>query len=128
MKKYMQAAGIWLLIIPAAILNGALRENVLNRLGDAALPLSGITLSICIFGVSYMLIPKIKNCTPKDYVLFGALWFFLTNLFDLSMFLSEGGGFLDLVKAYDISTGNLWMLVVLTASISPFVVWKIRSK
>lgn len=125
MKKYIQAAAIWILLIPLAILNGGLRENVLKRLGDMALPLSGIILSLCIFAMSYLLIPKIKNCTSRDYVMFGVLWFLLTNLFDLSMFFSEGGGFLDLLKAYDFTTGNLWILVVATASSSPYLVSKI---
>ena len=61
MSKYIQAIGIWFLIIPLAIMNGGLRENILVKLGDIALPLSGIILSICIFVVAYLLIPKIKN-------------------------------------------------------------------
>ena len=51
-KKYAQAVLIWILIIPLAILNGGLRENVLNKLGDIALPLSGIILSLCILLVA----------------------------------------------------------------------------
>ena len=62
LKKYVQAIGIWFLMIPLAIINGGLRENVLIKLGNIALPLSGIILSICIFVVAYLLIPKIKNC------------------------------------------------------------------
>lgn len=69
MKKYIQAVGIWFLIIPLAILNGGLRENVLNKLGSISLPLSGIILSICIFVIAYLLIPKIKNCKSKDYII-----------------------------------------------------------
>lgn len=60
-KKYMQAIGIWFLIIPLAILNGGFRESVLVKLGDIALPLSGIILSACIFIVAYVFIPKIKT-------------------------------------------------------------------
>ena len=85
MKKYIQAVGIWFLIIPLAILNGGLRENVLNKLGSISLPLSGIILSICIFVIAYLLIPKIKNCKSKDYIIFGVIWFLLTNLFDMSL-------------------------------------------
>ena len=67
LNKYIQATGIWFLIIPLAIINGGLRENILIKLGDIALPLSGIILSICIFVVAYLLIPKIKNCKKTDY-------------------------------------------------------------
>ena len=70
MSKYIQAIGIWFLIIPLAIMNGGLRENILVKLGDIALPLSGIILSICIFVVAYLLIPKIKNCKQTNYFTF----------------------------------------------------------
>lgn len=66
MKKYIYAILIWILIIPIAILNGGLREHVLNKLGDIALPLSGIILSVCIFIVAFLFIPKIKNCIKKQ--------------------------------------------------------------
>lgn len=49
MKKYTYALGIWVIIIPIAILNGGFREYVLVNLGGLAYPLSGIILSVCIF-------------------------------------------------------------------------------
>ena len=128
MKKYLQAIGIWLLIIPLAILNGGLRESVLNKLGNIALPLSGIILSVCIFMVAFILIPKIKNCKKKDYIIIGVIWFVLTNLFDLSMYLSEGGNFNDLLKSYNFLSGNLWIVVVITTLLSPIIVSKIRKE
>ena len=124
MKKYLKAIGIWFLIIPIAILNGALRESVLNKLGNISLPLSGIILSICIFLVAYLLIPKIKNCKRKDYIIFGIIWFILTNLFDLAMYISEGENFLALINSYNFMSGNLWILVCITSLISPIVVYK----
>lgn len=126
MKKYIQAIGIWVLIIPLAILNGGLRENVLCRLGSIALPLSGISLSVCIFIVAFLLIPKLKNCKAIDYVFIGIMWFVLTNIFDLAMILSEGGGLGDLLSSYDFTTGNLWIVVVLTTLVSPRVVAKLK--
>ena len=128
MKKYIQAVGIWFLIIPLAILNGGSRENVLNKLGSISLPLSGIILSICIFVIAYLLIPKIKNCKSKDYIIFGVIWFLLTNLFDLFMFINEGGGMKDLLNSYNFLNGNLWILVVITSFLSPIVVSNIKGK
>lgn len=127
MKKYIQAIGIWCLIIPLAILNGGLRENILVRLGDIALPLSGIILSVCIFVVALLFIPKIKNCKPKDYFLFGIIWFILTNLFDLSMYLSDGENFGDLLSSYNFFNGNLWIIVVVSTLISPIIVSKFKN-
>ena len=109
-------------------MNGGLRENILVKLGDIALPLSGIILSICIFVVAYLLIPKIKNCKQTDYFIFGIIWFILTNLFDLFIYISEGGGIKDLLGSYNFLTGNLWILVVITTFISPIVVSKIKKR
>ena len=120
----MQAVFIWALIIPLAILNGGLRETILNKLGKLALPLSGIILSAMIFGVAVLLIPQIKNCRRRDYFIFGGIWFVLTNLFELIMFVKEGGGVADLLKLYYFLTGNLWVLVVLTALFALMAVMK----
>ena len=128
MKKYVFAFLIWVIIIPIAILNGGFREYVLIKLGGLALPLSGIILSVCIFIVAYMLIPKINNCKKRDYFFFGMMWFVLTNLFDLVTYTKEGKGFMGLLQAYNIFTGNTWLLVVLTALFAPMAVMKIKEK
>ena len=126
MKKYVFAFLIWVMIIPIAIINGGFREYVLVKLGELALPLSGIILSICIFIVAYLLVPKIKNCVKRDYIFFGVMWFVLTNLFDLSAYIKEGEGFAGLLQSYNIFTGNTWLLVVLTALFAPMIVMKIK--
>ena len=122
MKKYLQAFAIWVAIIPIAILNGGLRENVLFKFGAIAQPLSGIILAVCIFIMAYIFIPKIKGCKKLDYILFGVIWFIFTNLFDLSAYIMSGEGIAGLLKSYDITTGNTWVLVALSALISPAVV------
>lgn len=126
MKKYVYAFLIWIMIIPIAILNGGFREYVLVNLGGLARPLSGIILSICIFIIAYLLIPKIKNCVKRDYIFFGVMWFILTNLFDLSAYIKEGEGFAGLLQSYNIFTGNTWLLVVLTVLFAPMIVIKIK--
>lgn len=128
MKKYVYAFLIWVMMIPIAILNGGFREYVLVYLGGFARPLSGIILSVCIFAVAYLLVPKIKNCVKRDYFFFGVMWFILTNLFDLSAYIKEGEGFAGLLQSYNIFTGNTWVLVVLTALLAPTVVVRIKDK
>ena len=128
MKKYVFAFLIWVMIIPIAILNGGFREYVLVNLDVLARPLSGIILSVSIFIVAYLLVPKIKNCVKRDYIIFGIMWFILTNLFDLSSYIKAGEGFAGLLQSYNIFTGNLWLLVVLSALFSPIIVMKIKEK
>lgn len=126
MNKYIMAILIWIMIIPIAILNGGFREYILVNIGGLARPLSGIILSVCIFIVAYFLVPKIKNCVKRDYIIFGVIWFILTNLFDLVLYIKDGGGFADLLQSYNILTGNTWLIVVLTALLAPIVVMRIR--
>ena len=129
MKKYVIVFLIWVVTIPIAILNGGFREYVLMvHLEILALPLSGIILSVCIFLVAYLFVPKIKNCKKRDYILFGVMWFILTNLFDLSAYIKSGEGFEGLLQSYNVLTGNTWILVVLSALISPMLVMKIKEK
>ena len=129
LKKYLKAFGIWLLFTPLGILNGGLRIYITEPLlGRAAMPLSGIILSIAIFALSYFLIPKIGKCETKEYIFIGVAWAVLTNIFDMVITIIENRPMSDFFKMYDITTGNLWLIVVLVTLISPVMVGRIRGK
>lgn len=129
MKKYLKALGIWLLLTPLGILNGGLRIYITEPLfGNIALPLSGIILSIMIFIVSYLLIPKIGKCKTIEYIFIGVCWATLTNIFDLLVTIIENRPLSDFLKMYNITTGNLWILVIMTTLTSPVIVTKIRNE
>ena len=127
MTRYLLAIAVWFLIIPVAILNGGFREYVLVYKGGASLPLSGIILSICIFVVAFLLIPRIRHCKRRDYYFFGLIWFALTNLFDYGMYAMDGGGFGELLQSYHFFSSNLWILVVLSSLCAPPLVMKMRN-
>ena len=120
---------IWLCFIPVAILNGGLREHVLDRaLGEKwALPVSGIVLSICIFLITWLLLPQIVRITKKNCIIIGLLWTFLTMLFEFASGLAGGSTLRELVAAYNPMTGNLWLLVLATTLLSPAAVRKITT-
>ena len=126
--KFAKAVLIWVLIIPLAILNGALREQITEPLlgSSVALPLSGIILSVLIFIMAYLLIPKIGKSKAAEYVLVGVIWFALTNLFDLVMIMVSGNPVSDFFKMFDVTTGNLWSLVVIACLVSPVLAAKLR--
>ena len=119
---------IWLSIIPLAILNGGFRETVLiPRLGENyAQPISGIILFLWIFFVSLIFISRIGKGSPKTYWKIGVLWVVLTIVFETFLGLSMGDRLTELLKAYDITTGNLWPLVVLFTGITPWLIAKIK--
>ena len=119
---------IWLTIIPCAILNGAFREMVANPLiGERyGQPLSGVSLCIILFVVCWFGIPRIGRGTAKTYWIIGLLWVILTILFETCFGLLTGDSLAELIKAYDITTGNLWLLVILFTGIAPWLTAKTR--
>ena len=99
---------IWLCFIPLAILNGGLRDYVLVRIiGERwALPTSGILLSIVIYIVSWLLLPRIiKRCSTRGCWLIGICWATLTVAFEFTAGLASGHSLTELLAAYNPLTG-----------------------
>ncbi len=116
---------IWFCFIPVAIFNGALREYVLAKaIGEKwALPVSGITLIVCIFLITWLLLPRmIKAFTSKDGWLIGIGWALLTIAFEFAAGLAGSSTVSELLAAYNPLTGNLWLLVLATTLLSPIIV------
>ena len=121
---------IWLCFIPIAILNGGLREYVLAKaIGEEwALPVSGIILSVCIFLITWLLLPRmIKAFTSKDGWLIGIGWALLTIVFEFAAGLAGGSTVSELLAAYNPLSGNLWLLVPATTLLSPIIVKHIHN-
>jgi hypothetical protein len=119
---------IWLAIIPLAILNGGLRDKIINPLiGEKyGLPLSAISLCLLIFLLCWFCIPQIGKGRAKKYRIIGLLWILLTVLFETGFGLLLGKSWTKLMNIYDVTTGNLWVLVVLFTGIAPWLVAKMR--
>jgi hypothetical protein len=119
---------IWLTIVPLAILNGALREGILEPLigSRIARPISGIILIILIFIVSFIFIPRLKKGTQRTYLIIGLLWVLATVIFETALSFLMGMSFYEVINAYNITTGNLWLLVVVFIGFAPTIVAKIK--
>ena len=121
----LKSLPVWFCFIPVAIINGGLREYVLAKaIGEEwALPVSGITLSVCIFLITWLLLPRmIKAFTSKDGWLIGISWALLTIVFEFAAGLAGGNTVSELLAAYNPLTGNLWLLVLATTLLSPIIV------
>ena len=113
---------VWVCFIPLAILNGGLREYVLDSIigKEMALPVSGILLSIFIFLVTWLVFPRlIKACDMKDCLKIGVCWALLTVAFESVAGIAGGSSVMEMVDAYNPSTGNLWVLVLAMTMFSP---------
>ncbi len=126
--KILKSLLVWVCFIPAAILNGGLREHVLaGTVGEKwALPLSGIILSACIFLITWFLLPRtVKALSAKDSLRIGICWVFLTIAFEFASGLAGGSTIKELLAAYNPLTGNLWLIVLVTTLLSPVIAGRV---
>lgn len=119
---------IWLLIIPLAMLNGLLRDEVITPIiGEKyALPLSGVILCVLIFFVALFFIPRLGRGSKQTYLKIGLLWMLLTVSFEFIFGFLRGVPFMEMINTYNITTGNLWLVIVLFVGIVPLLVAKMK--
>lgn len=117
---------LWLSIVPVAIANGALRTFVLNpllgeRVGHV---LSSILLSLLIV---FIACAGLRSPSLSDAWRTGVLWLCLTVLFE---FVAGHWVFRQpwerLLADYDISSGRVWILVLLATLTSPAIAFRLR--
>lgn len=124
----IKAFFIWSLIIPLAIFNGWIRETFLTvQFGHYALPLSGILLCVGILMIAIICLPFLEKGHSMYYIYVGLYWVILTVCFEFMMgiFIMKKP-FSELLSAYDVTTGNLWLFVVITVGFAPLIAAKIR--
>jgi hypothetical protein len=124
-----RALGVWFLFVPAAILNGALRDKVLIVvLGQAlALPLSGIILSILIFFITMIFVPYLGGSAAWHFWLTGFMWLILTVAFEFVFgHCVMGKTWVEIVQIFNVAQGNLMIVVVIATLISPFFAARFR--
>ena len=115
---------VWCLFIPLAIANGLLREFLLSPALGAAIaqPMSGILLSLLIFGLTWWCLPFLGKGQPGRYAAIGLGWLLLTLIFEFGFGrLIAKKPWKDLLAAYDPTTGNLWLLVLAVTAASPWL-------
>ena len=124
-----KAAGIWLVIVAAAILNGVFREKVLVPAIGASmgLPLSGVLLAVLVFLVTLLLVPFIASSESKAYIWVGIFWVILTLFFEfLFGHFVAGKSWQEIMQVFNIKTGDLFIFVLFVTAISPWLSAKLR--
>lgn len=122
---------VWLLFIPLAIANGALRDLVLTpALGDPlGRAVSSLTLSLLVLGVTLLLVDRLGVNTRVGYLVVGGFWLVLTLLFEVSFFvLVMGHPMNELLQDYDLFRGRLWLIVLATTFSAPLIAGMMRKR
>jgi hypothetical protein len=127
-KILLKSILIWFSICVLAILNGAFRNYVMTPfVGEKySRPMSGITLCCLIFIVSLFFIPLLGKGLKNTYIQMGILWVLLTIIFETILGLMEKLSFKEMINAYNITTGDLWLIVVLFIGCVPIIIAKIK--
>ena len=118
----------WLGMLVCAILNGLLREQLLQKVaGKAALPLSSFSGAVLFTLVAYIMFCWLNvSYSVQENLFLGLFWFFLTILFECAFGRwALKKTWRQIVEAYDIRTGNLWCLLLLYILALPYVVSKL---
>lgn len=113
---------VWLVLVVCAILNGAIREKVLDRyFGEGiALPISGISLSTLVFLVTYVSIDFFIGLPAGQYFYMGLSWVLLTLAFEYGFgHYVQGKSWSELNGIFNVSHGNFFSLVLLVTAVAP---------
>lgn len=123
-----KAIVIWLIIALLAIVNAGIREKLLTPIigPEIALPVSGLLLSIFVFLVAYVSIPFFPR-KRNTYILIGVGWFVLTLTFEFVFgHFVAGKPWHEILRAFDVPKGDLFVVALVTTLIAPWFSAKIR--
>ena len=125
----LQSFGIWWVMAIAAVLNGFLRIGFWTPVfgAEAALPISGVLMSVFIVVISWWLIPLLKQHNAYILLGIGTFWVGLTLLFEYAIgFWLIERHWLEMIPLLDVKSGNLYSLIILVAWLSPWAVMRIK--
>jgi hypothetical protein len=120
----VRAFDAWLVILLVAFVNGGIREAlIIPRTGDATgHVISTIMLCVAILVVCRLLIGWINPATARDSWRIGAMWLALTLAFEfLAGHYLFGTPWRGLLADYDILRGRVWVLVLVTTALAPWL-------
>ena len=124
MSLIVRAVAVWLLLLLAAIVNGAVRQAVLlPAMGEqAARAMSTIMLSGVIFGIGWLMSGFLDLVSSREAWLVGALWLGLTLAFEFLGHFLFGTPWSKLLEDYDVAQGRIWILVLFVTALTPVIV------
>lgn len=131
MRIYQVYIGLWFGLLCIAVVNGALRDLVygptLSELG--AHQLSTLTGCCAFFLYTWLVGKRWPIADGATAMKVGLMWLLMTVAFETWMVMVlQGKDLQALLHSYDIASGQLWVLVLLTALLSPMAVVKIRQR
>ena len=121
---FVKACGVWLILLVAAFINGAIRETfIVPRVGEQIGHVIGVVVfSGAIVGITSVFVKALGPLPSRTLLEIGLLWLVLSLLFEFGFFhfvIHEPWS--KLLADYNIFRGRLLIVVWLTTLCSPLV-------
>jgi hypothetical protein len=125
----IRALIVWSAIVPIAIVNGALRDLIISPYVGAILAhvISTALLCLAIVAWTWLMIPWIRPPHSIAAVRIGLGWLALTVAFEfLAGHFVFGTSWSRLIADYNVAQGRVWILVLATTVLAPWLAWRGR--
>jgi hypothetical protein len=122
---------LWLPMVLIAIINGIIRDFTYKKyLGELAAHQVSTATGILLFGIYiWALGLKWKLESGRQAVVVGLIWLGLTVAFEFLFFhYAMGHPWSELLEAYNIFEGKVWVLVLVFIAAAPWLSYTIHSK
>ena len=126
MRPFVYAFVIWIVLCLSAIVLGLIREILYEPWFGPLIAhqVGSIVFIMVILVLSYLLVKHIQ-LNQDTLILIGVMWLCLTITFEfLAGHYLFGHSWSDLLRDYNIVQGRLWLLVLFTLLIAPWLVGK----
>jgi hypothetical protein len=118
----LRALAIWCGLLIVAFLNGAVRVMwLMPALGDSSAHLlSALILSTVVIVVAWRAIAWLQPHSVNEALLIGDEWVLMTITFEfVAGYYLFGASWDELLAQYDVSRGEMWLLVPITMLMAP---------
>ncbi len=111
----------WFGLMVLAIINGTIRDfGYKESLGSlTAHQVSTVTLLILFSLALWFMVQQWPLSSNRQAWTIGIAWFVMTELFEFGMGLSRGASWEELMYVYDITQGQVWLLIPLWVLVGP---------
>ena len=124
-----RACAIWLILLVAAVMNGAMRQGVLVPFwGEgAAHYVSTVLLALIIFFVALLLSPWLNLDSRRQAWVVGLLWMMLTVAFEFGAgHFVFGTPWSKLLADYHLTEGRIWIIIPLAMLLTPPTLYRMH--
>jgi len=116
----------WFPMVLLAVLNGAARDLGYKKYVSAlaAHQLSTLSLMVLLGAYSYWVVKTWPPTSETQALRIGIVWSVLTLAFEFGFGLLRGNSWKQLLQAYNMTEGQIWILIPIGVALAPYLIYK----